>query len=774
MPQNLQPITDPSDYTPKSGRSGPAPITHLPVPAPGDAADPALEIRKLIEQLQLSARNARAESQTLQEEKEELSVQLESALRQVDQLRSNEREIRSQFVEVTSVIQERDSAVQEVERLRRAAADTQRQCEIAIRERNDTQRQRDDLARRQAEDAKSKQQAVTQLAEAQKQTITLRQARDAANNQNLELSAKIARFEDDFAELGYQRDATQKTQKQLQEELSQLRRQLGTVTSDRDATASQVQDLSDQLDEARMKFLDHVEKHAATGEADGQQAAALAEARQHVASITVERDAARVRTQELTAELESLRAQVDELREQLSIPSVPFQAHEDLLRQLAGITGERDKLAARERQLAEEADAQQQHLAQLVEQLTTAQYDREQALNALAAGQRQFEQDLYARDAKRADEAEHSVEMEAQIAALRAHNAGIEEDLAAANRRVVELSEAQHETRQLAARFEKQRLATIDLGTRFEAAQRDIVELSASLAEARLAARFANSRAAKEAAAAIKEQLLPVVDAHQFATDESLSNTEAALVERARPLGPEIAETLNEKEARSALNAMRHCFQAFQKNSNDVSLLNELYSHVYGFSERARVSGYIALHRLCSAFAHLVHELYEYPGMLNASTMRTIGSTTDFLITLMKDRNVAQIKDPAKALVYVVDDDHDNCEAIKMAMAASMLRASCSEEPSTALAELAASHFDLIFLDVNMPEMDGFELCSHIRQIPGYAKTPVIFLTGMTSLENRVQSSLSGGNDFVGKPFNLHELTVKALTLILKDELLMD
>ena len=773
MSQNPQSLTDQPDYPPKSGRTTLLPITLLPVNALTDTIDPTLEIRTLIEQLQTSASEARKQSRMLQDDKDELSEQLERALRQNDQLRSNEREIRSQFVEITSVIRERDTAVQEVDRLRRASADTQRQCESAVRERNDIQRQRDDLARRQAEDAKKSQQALAQLTESQKQTISLRQARDAANQQNSDLNAKISRFEDDFAELGYQRDSFQKTQKQLQEELSQLRRQLGAVTSDRDATASQVQDLSDQLDEARLKFLHHVERQTVSGESDSQQAA-LSEARQHVADVTLDRDAARTRAQELTAELDTLRAQADELRDQLNSPSVPLQAHEDLLRQLAAMTGERDKLAARERQLAEEVAVQQQHLTQISEQLASAQNEREQALEALSAGQRQFEQDLYAREAKRADEAERSIEMEAQIEALRTHTASLDEDLAAANRRVVELSQAQHETRQLAARFEKQRLATIDLGTRFETAQREIVELSASLAEARLAARFANSRAAKEAAAAMKEQLMPVMDAHDFATDESLANTEATLAERTLPLAPEITETLTEREARSALNAMRHCFQAFQKNANDASLLNELYSHVYGFSERARVSGYIALHRLCAAFSYLIHELYEFPEMLNASSMRTIGSTTDFLITLMKDRNVAQIKDPAKARVFVVDDDPDNCEAIKMSMATAMLRASCVGEPSEALVQLAESQFDLIFLDVNLPEMDGFELCSHIRQIPGYATTPVIFLTGMTTLENRVQSSLSGGNDFVGKPFNLHELTVKALTLILKAELMME
>ena len=147
MPLNPQPISDQSDYFSKIGRSGPSPITHLPVNALTGAIDPTQEIRTLIEQLQDSARDARAESQVLQEEKEELGAQLENALRQIDQLRSNEREIRSQFVEITSLIRERDTAVQEVERLRRAAAETLRQCESAVRDRNDTQRQRDDLAR---------------------------------------------------------------------------------------------------------------------------------------------------------------------------------------------------------------------------------------------------------------------------------------------------------------------------------------------------------------------------------------------------------------------------------------------------------------------------------------------------------------------------------------------------------------------------------------------------------------------------------------------------
>ena len=91
-----------------------------------------------------------------------------------------------------------------------------------------------------------------------------------------------------------------------------------------------------------------------------------------------------------------------------------------------------------------------------------------------------------------------------------------------------------------------------------------------------------------------------------------------------------------------------------------------------------------------------------------------------------------------------------------------------------ALAELSANKYDLIFLDVALPHMDGFELCQHIRGLQSHGRTPIVFLTGLTTMENRVQSSLSGGNDFVGKPFNLHELGVKAISLVLRSSLNMD
>ena len=77
----------------------------------------------------------------------------------------------------------------------------------------------------------------------------------------------------------------------------------------------------------------------------------------------------------------------------------------------------------------------------------------------------------------------------------------------------------------------------------------------------------------------------------------------------------------------------------------------------------------------------------------------------------------------------------------------------------------------LIFLDIGLPDMNGFELCTRVRAIARHEKTPIVFVTGMTTFQNRVQSSLSGGNDFIGKPFNVAELGLKALIWVFKAQL---
>ena len=77
--------------------------------------------------------------------------------------------------------------------------------------------------------------------------------------------------------------------------------------------------------------------------------------------------------------------------------------------------------------------------------------------------------------------------------------------------------------------------------------------------------------------------------------------------------------------------------------------------------------------------------------------------------------------------------------------------------------------FELIFLDVEMPNLGGIELCARTRKMPTNRTTPVVMVTAHSDFEIRAQSILSGGTDFIAKPFVSVELAVKALTLLLKE-----
>src|SRR5207249_9628954 len=67
--------------------------------------------------------------------------------------------------------------------------------------------------------------------------------------------------------------------------------------------------------------------------------------------------------------------------------------------------------------------------------------------------------------------------------------------------------------------------------------------------------------------------------------------------------------------------------------------------------------------------------------------------------------------------------------------------------------------------DINMPAMNGIELCQKLRCIPHHKKTPVIFVTLCGDFESRAQSLLSGGDDLISKPIAPVELIVKATIL---------
>ena len=223
--------------------------------------------------------------------------------------------------------------------------------------------------------------------------------------------------------------------------------------------------------------------------------------------------------------------------------------------------------------------------------------------------------------------------------------------------------------------------------------------------------------------------------------------------------------------APEALNAMRRTLHSIIRDSTDAPSLRVLFQQVHNFTEQMALLVQRPLFLFGAALEALAHDLVRTPGQVNPSTLRTFGQAIDFLGLLLTDRCRTTAKDPGIAQILVVDDEDGARKIIMAAMQLVGLKSVSADLPSAALSAANTLPFDLIFLDVGLPEMNGFDLCARIRTLALHEKTPIVFLTGMATFQNRVQSSLSGGNDFVGKPFNLAELGVKALMWVFKTQL---
>jgi DNA-binding response OmpR family regulator len=225
----------------------------------------------------------------------------------------------------------------------------------------------------------------------------------------------------------------------------------------------------------------------------------------------------------------------------------------------------------------------------------------------------------------------------------------------------------------------------------------------------------------------------------------------------------------------ATLTSIRGSLQNLTKSEGDANRLNhlgELYRRIHSLTGNAGLTGMSQIAQLSDALEVLLKELYEHPKNINASTTRTVASAIDLLgILFDTHQRTPGLRDLTPARVLVVDDEAISCRAITYSLEKARLKSICVENPNRAFEMLLESRYDLIILDIGMPEMNGFELCSRLRALPAYQKTPVVFVTSLNDFESRTNSMMSGGNDFIAKPFLFMELAVKALGYVLRGKL---
>ena len=167
----------------------------------------------------------------------------------------------------------------------------------------------------------------------------------------------------------------------------------------------------------------------------------------------------------------------------------------------------------------------------------------------------------------------------------------------------------------------------------------------------------------------------------------------------------------------------------------------------------------------------MLNELKTKPEKVNPSTLRTLAQGVDVLAALAEKASAPQDELIASPLILVLDDESISRETGCVAPEKAHLRGVALADSASALKLLEENRFDLVFLDADMPGLNGLEVCKRLYAMPSNKTTPVVFVTGLTDFETQAQSALSGGTDLIAKPIVLIELAVKALIHLLRGRL---
>jgi len=158
-------------------------------------------------------------------------------------------------------------------------------------------------------------------------------------------------------------------------------------------------------------------------------------------------------------------------------------------------------------------------------------------------------------------------------------------------------------------------------------------------------------------------------------------------------------------------------------------------------------------------------------GEIGAESTPGVGSTFWFTVKLKKSAELAVMQPMANVdvevliqrhysghRILVVDDDPMNREVARMQLEAVELVVDTADDGAEAIALTRKTAYAAIFMDMQMPKVNGLEATRQIRLTPGYRQTPIIAMTANVFAEDKARCIAAGMNDFLVKPFNPEDL----------------
>jgi CheY-like chemotaxis protein len=111
--------------------------------------------------------------------------------------------------------------------------------------------------------------------------------------------------------------------------------------------------------------------------------------------------------------------------------------------------------------------------------------------------------------------------------------------------------------------------------------------------------------------------------------------------------------------------------------------------------------------------------------------------------------------------IFVVDDSADNVAVLSRILCGAGYSVRTASTGRRALEEMAARPSQLVLMDINIPDVDGYAMCQSLREEPGSRDTPVVFLSALDNARNKVNAFRAGGVDYITKPFQEEEVLAR-------------
>lgn len=112
--------------------------------------------------------------------------------------------------------------------------------------------------------------------------------------------------------------------------------------------------------------------------------------------------------------------------------------------------------------------------------------------------------------------------------------------------------------------------------------------------------------------------------------------------------------------------------------------------------------------------------------------------------------------------ILIIEDETSIANMVKMCLTKNGYICDTANDGMAAARKIEEKRYDLILLDIMLPDMDGYELIDYIKQF----EIPVIFVTAKTAVSDRVKGLKLGAEDYISKPFDLEELLARVETVL--------